>query len=83
MVLSMNSIFEDNQITALEAGFEGKLSAKILSSRFFFLAILFVLFDIELILIFPIILINTKTLLYGMLSALILLSVITLTLLLE
>jgi NADH:ubiquinone oxidoreductase subunit 3 (subunit A) len=43
----------DPQITSLESGFERLKYGIIMSSSFFILAILFVLFDIELVLLFP------------------------------
>jgi NADH:ubiquinone oxidoreductase subunit 3 (subunit A) len=52
-LLSNVSLLRDPQITSLESGFENLSHAIIISSSFFILAVLFVLFDIELIILIP------------------------------
>jgi len=76
-------VLEDNQLTSLESGFERSLSSDFLRSPFYFLAILFVLFDIELILLFPSILFTSITRINTLNTLSVLVLVILLTLLLE
>lgn len=59
--LSRISFVRDPQLRSLESGFEGLKQGVIMRSSFFMLAILFVLFDIELILLFPLVVFFTKT----------------------
>jgi len=47
-------------LTPIESGFESLKSSIVISTPFFFLATLFVLFDLELILVFPGIIAVTK-----------------------
>lgn len=53
IIFSSFSFTRDPQLTVLESGFERLKSRIVLSSSFFSLVALFVLFDIELILLFP------------------------------
>jgi NADH:ubiquinone oxidoreductase subunit 3 (subunit A) len=56
LILSEKGNKERLMLFPLESGFESLKPSLTLSSPFFFLAILFVLFDLELILLFPFIL---------------------------
>lgn len=83
MLLSNRSFVRDPQLTSLESGFENLKSNITIRSSFFILAVLYVLFDIELVLLFPIIFIHfvqgiilTKYIFY-------LIALVSLTLLLE
>ena len=51
--LSSYSLIRDPQLTVLESGFESLKSRVLLRSSFFMMVALFVLFDLELILLFP------------------------------
>lgn len=51
--LSSHSLMRDPQLTVLESGFESLKSRVLLRSSFFIIVALFVLFDLELILLFP------------------------------
>jgi len=51
--LSSYSLMRDPQLTVLESGFESLKSRVLLRSSFFIMVALFVLFDLELILLFP------------------------------
>ena len=51
--LSSYSLIRDPQLTVLESGFERLKSRVLLRSSFFMIVALFVLFDLELILLFP------------------------------
>jgi len=51
--LSFFSLLREPQLTVLESGFERLKSRVLLSSSFFMIVALFVLFDLELILLFP------------------------------
>lgn len=62
LVLSEKGGKERLTLSPLESGFESLKPSLTLSSPFFFLAILFVLFDLELILLFPFILFRHKSL---------------------
>lgn len=53
LFFSKRELTSDSQGTRLESGFESLLQAIVLRSSFFILAVLFVLFDVELILLFP------------------------------
>jgi len=55
-LLSSSSLLREPQLTVLESGFERLKSRVLLSSSFFMMVALFVLFDLELILLFPAIL---------------------------
>lgn len=59
--LSCNSLTSEPQLTVLESGFESLKSRVLLRSSFFIMVALFVLFDLELILLFPAILVHTAT----------------------
>jgi len=53
MVLRIEELSKDQELSSLESGFESLYSALDVRSPFFFLAVLFVLFDVELIILFP------------------------------
>jgi NADH:ubiquinone oxidoreductase subunit 3 (subunit A) len=53
LAFSSTTLISEPQLTVLEAGFERLKGRVVLSSSFFSLVALFVLFDIELILLFP------------------------------
>jgi len=53
VILARKSSFKAERVTPLESGFESLSSRISLRAPFFFLAILFVLFDLELVLFFP------------------------------
>lgn len=55
MLLTKYEIIGDPQLTSLESGFENLKHGIMISSSFFLLAILFVVFDIELVLFIPLI----------------------------
>lgn len=48
-----SNFFMDSQLTVLEAGYEGLQAGVLIRSSFFSLVALFVLFDLELVLLFP------------------------------
>jgi NADH:ubiquinone oxidoreductase subunit 3 (subunit A) len=50
----------DSQLTSIESGFENLYFSLFVRTSFFILAVLFVLFDIELVLILPYILFKQK-----------------------
>ena len=52
--LANQELFSNKQLTVVECGFEKSLTTLFVRVPFFFLAILYVLFDIELILLVPI-----------------------------
>lgn len=62
LILSEKGCKERLTLCPLESGFESLKPSLTLSSPFFFLAILFVLFDLELILLFPFVLFRYKSL---------------------
>lgn len=47
------NFFKDSQLTVLEAGYEGLQLGPLIRSSFFSLVALFVLFDLELVFLFP------------------------------
>jgi len=51
--LGAKSKFNEVRLSPLESGFEAVKPGVILGAPFFFLAVLFVLFDLELVLLFP------------------------------
>jgi len=51
--ISSKFLLKTESLTSLESGFERLKSSVFLRAPFFFLAVLFVLFDLELILFFP------------------------------
>lgn len=53
VLLSRKTIIKRERLTPLESGFESLKSSIFIRAPFFFMAILFVLFDMELILFFP------------------------------
>jgi NADH:ubiquinone oxidoreductase subunit 3 (subunit A) len=53
LLLGMEELTQDSQLTPLESGFERRAPALEISSPFFLLAMVFVLFDVELILLIP------------------------------
>jgi len=53
VVLRIEELSKDQELSSLESGFESLYSALDIRSPFFFLAVLFVLFDVELIILFP------------------------------
>jgi len=83
LVLSKAVITREPQITALESGFERLNQSLIISSSFFVLAVLFVIFDVELILLFPGVVFHSISKYSLMLIILSLFLVVLLTLLLE
>lgn len=80
-VFSDLELFQDRSLSSIESGFEKFWHSVLSSSPFFFMASLFVLFDIELILLIPCILLMNS--LYFYINMLLLIIVVTVTLILE
>lgn len=82
MLLTQDTLDSNNRLRALESGFEALVSNNYISSPFFFLAVLFVLFDLEIVLLLP-----TVFLIFRYLTALsiwgIIMGVVFITLILE
>nr|YP_025915.1 NADH dehydrogenase subunit 3 [Xiphinema americanum]AAQ75779.1 NADH dehydrogenase subunit 3 [Xiphinema americanum] len=53
LILSDYSLFTQDMLSPLESGFESLKTSSLFGSYFFLMAVLFVLFDMELILILP------------------------------
>lgn len=81
--LSNQGDYSDPQLTSLESGFEGLRQGLIMSSSFFLLAVLFVLFDIELVLLFPGALFHQYLREYLLLSLWLILFLVLVTLIIE
>jgi len=82
-LLTRNSSLTDPQITSIESGFEALKYSSYMRSSFFMLAVLFVLFDLELILLFPRILNHQRYLIIIRIVNLVILGFIALTLIWE
>nr|YP_009346453.1 NADH dehydrogenase subunit 3 [Xiphinema rivesi]AOT84262.1 NADH dehydrogenase subunit 3 [Xiphinema rivesi] len=52
-ILSEHTLFSQDMLSPLESGFESLKTSSLFGSYFFLMAVLFVLFDMELILILP------------------------------
>jgi len=82
LILAYDEVTIDPQLRPLESGFERLSPSLDISSPFFVLAVLFVLFDIELILLIPYIFIKSYRL-YFLISGLVIFVIILITLLIE
>lgn len=49
--MQLRELLEDNQLTQVESGFEKNIGLQLISSNYLFMAILFVFFDVEVLLI--------------------------------
>jgi len=72
-----------SQLDSLEAGFEAIVAGYLLSSTFLFLAVLFVLFDLELLLLIPVLMIIMGITMLNIVLWAVLILFILVTLLLE
>jgi NADH:ubiquinone oxidoreductase subunit 3 (subunit A) len=77
LILSENYFTQDTQLTTVESGFEKMNYVEFMRSPFFFIAVLYVLFDIELILLLPSVLRNFVFPIQRVRSLLLILTIIT------
>jgi NADH:ubiquinone oxidoreductase subunit 3 (subunit A) len=77
LILSENYFTQDTQLTTVESGFEKMNYVEFMRSPFFFIAVLYVLFDIELILLLPSVLRNFVSPIQRVRSLLLILTIIT------
>lgn len=82
LILSECYYVQDTQLTTVESGFEKINYVEFIRSPFFFIAVLYVLFDMELILLLPSVLRNFVSPIQSLRSLLLILTIV-ITLMLE